>query len=129
MTKSQQQPGTSESGTEEFEIEETDEEAMWNRGYITVLEQVREDDNHDVGDRFIAQGHQDTWHAMVEQEDGRDFVPKAVPVARIELHRPMEEDEYDDFIKTDLAKAVLAPYFEDLDRPDFKTERPEADER
>ena len=53
------------SGTEQYETEETPEEAHLNRGVITIFEQTKDTENAKVGDRSVRLGyHPDKVHIL-----------------------------------------------------------------
>lgn len=103
---------------------EIDDEARLNRGFITVYEQVRETEDFEKGHRYVSLGYDDERYQLVNKgEPEQDFVVQAVPLAHIELYEPLDEDEWGEWVNSPIAKAILAPYFEALDAPDFATER------
>jgi len=109
------------SGSEQFEIDETPEEARRNRGVVTVFEQTKETENSDAGDRSVRLGyHPDRLHILDEEEEG--FVSVAVPLAHIELHEPIEEDELGDWLQSDVGQLVMQRFFPELEADAVVTE-------
>lgn len=101
-------------------IEETPEEARLNRGFITVMEQTKDTENHDVGDRFVLLGKQTRLFKLVnEGTPDQDFLPQAIPLAHIELPVLLDdEDGLSDWLTSDLGKLALRPFFEEVDAPE-----------
>lgn len=99
------------------------EEERLNHGVITVLEQTKETDVHDVGDRHVMLGRQGVLHKLVNKgTEDQGFVPQAVPLAHIELPQLLEEDELNDWLNTDVGKLTVAPFFEEMDGPEILTD-------
>lgn len=110
----------SSEGRQWDELEETDEEAMRNRGTITVFEQTKETEYHDVGDRYFSLGYDTKRHIIDEEKE--DFVSVAVPLAHIELPEPITEDELTEWTNSDLGKLALSRFWDGLDHDDVLTE-------
>lgn len=108
-------------GTEQFEIDETPQEARRNRGFVTIFEQTKDTENADAGDRSLRLGyHPDNIH--IYKEDKGRFVSVAVPLAHIELHEPMEEEDVEDWIKSDVAQLALERFFPEMEPDEVVTE-------
>ena len=108
------------SAAEDYTIEETPEEARLNRGFITVMEQTKDTENHDVGDRFVYLGKQPKLFKVVNKgTPDQGFVPQAVPLAHIELPVVLDDaDDLSDWLTSDLGKLALQPFFEEVDAPE-----------
>lgn len=92
---------------------ETAEERRLNRGFITVFEQTETTEYHDEGDRYFSQGFEEARYQF--DEDEGDFYLVAVPIAIVELPKPMGEDEYEQLIESQLGKLALSPFFPEMD--------------
>jgi len=105
----------------EFKTAETPEEARKNRGFVTIFEQTKDTAFREAGDRSIRLGyHPDRQHILDEDEE--DFVAVAVPLAHIELHEPIQEDELGEWLKSDVAQLALERYFPGLQPDEVATE-------
>jgi hypothetical protein len=102
---------------------EVEDDARLNRGFVTVFEQVRDTKNHEKGDRFITLGYDDEWYKLVNKgEEDQGFRVQAVPLAHIELHEPLDADHAGEWAQSPVGRTLLAPYFDDIEAPDFRTE-------
>lgn len=99
---------------------ETDEETMLNRGTITVFEQTKETDDHDVEDRYFSLGH-DTQRYIFDEEK-EDFVCVAVPLAHIELPEPIKRDDLTEWSNSDVGKLALSHFWDGLEHDQVLTE-------
>ncbi|AFH22004.1 hypothetical protein OSG_eHP14_00120 [environmental Halophage eHP-14] len=104
------------SASEDYEIQETPEEAKRNRGYVTVMEQTKVDENHDEGDRYLLLGYEEKKYKLVDEgTTDQGFIPVAVPIAHIELDRILDgQDEFGEWVNSDVGKLALAELFDDL---------------
>lgn len=99
---------------------ETDDEKHLNNGVITVFEQTRATENAEPGDRSLRLGyHPDKIHILDDEKE--DFVAVAVPIAHIELHEPIGDDDLDAWLESDAARMALERFFPDLE-PEVLTE-------
>lgn len=113
----------SRTETEQRITPATNDEDRLNHGVITVLEQTKETDVHDVGDRYVMLGYQETLYQLVNKgTEDQGFDVQAVPLAHIQLPHLLEDDELNDWLNTDVGKLVLRPFFEDMDEPPVLTE-------
>lgn len=97
---------------------ETEEEAMMNRGTITVFEQTKQTGDHDVGDRYVSLGYDTERHIL--DKDQEDFVAVAVPIAHIELPEPIREDDMTEWCNSDVGKLAMAPFFDGISLDDLE---------
>jgi hypothetical protein len=104
------------------EFDELDEEAKMHRGYVTLYEQTKDGENYDKGDHYVVLGYGETSYKLVDEgTPEQDFVPRAVPVVRIELPNPLNPDELGDWLTSDVGRAVMAPHIDEVDAPDLLT--------
>lgn len=99
--------------SDEEVLHETEDEAWRNRGFITVFEQTETTEYHDEGDRYIGHGFEEERYQYNEEEG--DFYLVAVPIAVIQLPNPMDEEEYEQLINSQLGKLSLSRFFPEMD--------------
>lgn len=100
--------------------DETPEEARLNRGIVTVFEQTKESETFEAGERYLSLGYD--GKAFMLDEDAEDFVVQAVPIAHIELPRPMTRDEYSEWLESDAGKLAVSHFFDGMEHGDVLTE-------
>lgn len=107
-----------ENSQHNHQVDEPDDEARRNRGVVTVFEQTMDTDTRDEGDRFVKLGYGTERHTY--DKDRGEFIRVAVPIARIELHEPVDRETFDEWLNSEVAKMALAHYFPDV-QPDVLT--------
>jgi hypothetical protein len=104
------------------EFDELNEEEKMHRGYVTLYEQTKDGENYDKGDHYVVLGYGETRYKLVDEgTPDQDFVPRAVPVVRIELPHLLNPDELGNWLTSDVGRAVMAPHIDEVDAPDLLT--------
>lgn len=81
--------------------------------YVTVMHQLKETETGDPGDRLIYHGERldDVYNF---DEEHKEFVPVARPIAVIDAGTEITDDEMTDWCNSHAGKHVLSRYFDDI---------------
>jgi len=95
--------------------EDTDRPTNQTFRKVTVWRQLKANDHHDEGERYVSLGEEldDRY-----KHEGSDFVPIARPIAIIDAGADISEDGLSDWCNSHAGKAVLEPYFPEIERED-----------